>query len=137
MVSNSDDRKPICYQGADDAGHVLKKIIAKIAHRHIVGLGKILGKIAYFLDVPHRRIVRRNLQFAHPAWTREKVENVSRRVFQNLGISFLEFFQLATLSRKQVLGRVRVVGLENLQNALASGKGLILVSAKRLTTHSA
>jgi len=129
MASNSDDRKPIRHQGADDAGHISKKIIAKIAHRHIVGLGMILGKIAYFLDVPHRRIVRRNLQFAHPAWTREKVENISRRVFQNLGISFLEFFQLAFLSRKQVLGRTRVVGLENLQNAIASDKGLIIVSA--------
>jgi len=129
MVSNPDDRKPLRHQGADDAGHVSKNIIAKISHRHIVGLGKILGRVAYFLDVPHRRIVRRNLRFTHPGWTRGKVENISRRVFQNLGISFLESFQMASLSREQVLGRVRVVGLENLQNALKSKTGLILVSA--------
>ena len=129
MISNSDDRKPIRHQGADDPGHDSKSIISKISHRHIAGFGKILGRMAYLLDVPHRRIVRRNLQFAHPDWTREKVESISRRVFQNLGVSFLEFFQLATLSREQVLGRVRVEGLENLQNALKSKNGLIVVSA--------
>ncbi len=129
MVSNSNDRKPLCHPGADSDGHVSKSIIGKIAHRHIVGLGKILGRMAYFLDVPHRRIVRRNLQFAHPGWTRQKVENISRRVFQNIGISFLEFLQMASMSREQVLGRTRVVGLENLQNALKSDKGLIIVSA--------
>ncbi len=129
MVSNSNDRKPLRHPGADSDGHASKSIIGKIAHRHIVGLGKILGRAAYFLDVPHRRIVRRNLQFAHPGWTRQKVENISRRVFQNLGISFLEFLQMASMSREQVLGRTRVVGLENLQNALKSDKGLIIVSA--------
>lgn len=129
MASNPDDRKPSGFQRADDAGPVSKSIIGKISHRHIVGLGKILGRAAYFLDGPHRRIVRRNLQFTHPDWAREKIDNLARRVFQNLGISLLETFQLATLSREQVLGRVRVVGLENLQNALKSKSGLILVSA--------
>jgi len=129
MESNPDDSKPVRHQAADDAGHILKRIIGKLAHRHIIAFGKILGAAAYFLDVPHRRIVRRNLRFAYPDWSREKVEHISRRVFQNLGISFLEFFQVASLSREQVLDRVRVVGLENLQNALKSKTGLILVSA--------
>ena len=67
MVSNPDDRQPSGFQRADDVGHVSKRIIGRISHRHIV--------------------------------------------------------------REQVLGRVRVVGLENLQKALKSKTGLILVSA--------
>lgn len=129
MVSYPDDRKPIRHQGSADGGHVLKTIIGQIPHRHIVRLGRILGAGAYWLDVPHRRIVRRNLRFAYPEWPREKVETMSRRVFQNLGISFFESFQLASLSRQQLLDRVRVVGLENLHNGLKSKTGLILVSA--------
>jgi KDO2-lipid IV(A) lauroyltransferase len=73
--------------------------------------------------------VRRNLRFAYPDWSREQVDHISRRVFQNLGVSILEIFQTATLSREQVLARVRVVGEENLQNALKSKNGLIVVSA--------
>jgi KDO2-lipid IV(A) lauroyltransferase len=129
MVSNPDDNKPQRHQGTDDAGHFINSFIGTISHRHIVRLGKMLGGAAYLLDVPHRRIVRRNLRFAYPDWSREKVAHISRRVFQNLGISFFEIFQIATLSREQVLGRVRVVGRENLQNALGSKNGLIVVSA--------
>ena len=129
MESKPDDSKPLGQQATDDTGHILKNIIGKIPHRHIIALGKILGAAVYFLDVPHRRIVRRNLRFAYPDWSREQVGHISRRVFQNLGVSFFEIFQMATLSREQVLNRVRIVGEENLQNALKSQNGLIVVSA--------
>jgi KDO2-lipid IV(A) lauroyltransferase len=129
MASKQDDHKGQRHQGTDDAGHFIKSFIGKISHRRIVRFGKLLGRAAYFLDVPHRRIVRRNLRFAYPDWSREQVRHISRRVFQNLGVSFLEIFQMATLSREQVLGRVRVVGQENLKNALKSKNGLIVVSA--------
>ncbi len=129
MISNPGDRQPVRHQESDDADKVAGSIISRIPHRHIVGLGRILGRAAYLLDAPHRRIVRRNLQFAHPHWTREEVDTISRRVFQNLGVSFVEFIQTTTLSRNQLLGRLRVVGLENLQAALEDKKGVILVSA--------
>jgi KDO2-lipid IV(A) lauroyltransferase len=129
MLSNPGDRKPMRHQGTGDADQAAGSIVSKIPHRYIVGLGKVLGRAAYVLDAPHRRIVRRNLHFAHPHWTRKKVDTISRRVFQNLGISLVEFIQTTTLSRNQLLGRLRVVGLENLQAALENKKGLIIVSA--------
>jgi KDO2-lipid IV(A) lauroyltransferase len=97
--------------------------------RHIVALGRLMGRVAYGLDVPHRRIVRRNLKFTHPDWTVAKIETISRRVFENIGISLFEFLQLATVSRQQLLGRIRLVGRENLQAALQSPNGFIIVSA--------
>ena len=129
MLSNPGDRQRLRHQGTDDIHQVAGRIISKIPQRHIIGLGKILGLAAYLLDTPHRRIARRNLQFAHPHWTREKVNAISRAVFQNLGISFVEFIQTTTLTRNQLLGRLRVVGLEYLQAALENKKGVILVSA--------
>jgi KDO2-lipid IV(A) lauroyltransferase len=129
MTSNRGDHKPQRHREPDDAGHKLRGIIGRISHRRIARLGKILGDAAFLLDVPHRRIVRRNLRFAYPDWSREQVGHISRRVFQNLGISLLEIFQTAALSREQVLDRVRVVGEENLQHALKSKTGLVVVSA--------
>lgn len=129
MASNRGDHKSQRHRETDDAGHKLRSIIGRISHRHIARLGKILGGAAYLLDVPHRRIVRRNLRFAYPDWSREQVGHISRRVFQNLGISFIEILQTAALSREQVLHRVRVVGEENLKNALKSKNGLVVVSA--------
>ena len=102
--------------------------MAQIPRKHILKFGRLIGRLAYFLDVPHRRIVRRNLAFAYPDWTSQQIEKISRRIFQNLGITFLEILQLFTLSREDILEKIRVVGLENLQLALGSKKGLILVS---------
>jgi KDO2-lipid IV(A) lauroyltransferase len=129
MVSSPDHDHPVRQPGVDDSDHGSGSLWSKLSARHVVELGKILGSVAYFLDVPHRRIVRRNLKFTHPDWSPRKIENISRRVFQNLGISLFEFFQTASLSREQVLSRVQVSGMENLHNALKSQNGLIIVSA--------
>jgi KDO2-lipid IV(A) lauroyltransferase len=102
--------------------------MARIPRKHILRIGKWIGRLVYYLDVPHRRIVRRNLAFAYPDWSREQIKCISRRIFQNLGITFLESLQLIALSREDILKKVRVVGLENLQCALQSKKGLIVVS---------
>ena len=129
MASNPDDRSLAGTQASCDCSHEYNSFIAKISAKHIAGLGKLLGSFAYFIDVPHRRIVRRNLEFTHPDWSRQKIKEISRGVFQNFGITFLEFCQLATLSREAVLNRIRLVGTENLKAALDGKKGLIIVSA--------
>ena len=104
-------------------------IISKISSKHIVGLGKLIGSIAYCIDIPHRRIVRQNLEFVYPDWSKQKVRSVSRRVFQNLSTTLLEFCQLASISKETLLNRLQVVGTEYLEDALNSKKGLIIVSA--------
>lgn len=127
MVSNTENVNPmgpsggVCVDG-------LKRFMARAPRKHIFRIGKLIGRLAYYIDVPHRRIVRRNLTFAYPDWSREQVKSISRHIFQNLGITFLEIIQLTALSREDLLKKIRVVGLENLQRALRSKKGLILVS---------
>jgi len=101
-------------------------------NRHIkraMALGRIIGTLAYLLDVPHRRTVRRNLRLAFPDWSAEKIRRTSKRVFQHLGATFVEICQLATYSKADVMARVRVVGVEHWQRALDGNQGLILVSA--------
>ncbi len=43
----------------------IKTFIAQIPKIHLLFFGKILGNLLYYLAVPQRRIVRRNLQFSH------------------------------------------------------------------------
>ena len=72
--------------------------------------GGLIGTLAYVIDAPHRRIVRRNLQLAFPEWSREKNRQTAKRVFQNLGAAFVEICQLATYSKSDVveIGRAHV-----------------------------
>ena len=92
-------------------------------------LGRMLGTLAYLLDAPHRRIVRTNLRLAFPDWSRKKINRTAKRVFQNLGTTFVEICQLATYSKLDVVDRVRVVGAQRWQQALDKNQGLIIVSA--------
>ena len=113
---------------AGKMGENLNRFVAGIGRKHVLRIGKFLGRLAYVLDVPHRRIVRRNLAFAYPDWSHAEIKRISGRIFQNLGITFVEILQLFVLSRADILARIQVVGLEHLQRAQQSQKGLIIVS---------
>ncbi len=111
------------------AGGRLRALIAGIPPGKVAGLGRLLGRCVYGLDIPHRRIIRRNLEFACPHWSPEEVTRVCRAVFDNVCTTLLETSQLAAMSRQDLLERVEMVGAEHLTDAMAGNKGLIIVSA--------
>ena len=107
----------------------LKALAAGIPPRYIMRSGRLLGNLAYVLAVPYRRLIRRNLQFVHPEWTRRRINRYCRRNFQHYAITLLENLQSACLSAEDMRARFRVSGEEHLLRALAPGKGVIVVSA--------
>lgn len=113
---------PVCHAGS-------RTSIARIPHDYIAMAGKLLGMIAYVLDRRHRRIVKHNLQFIYPNWSRDRIREFSLRIFQHAGITALEICQLARFSREDILRKVRIRGEEHLLNAVNTSKGTILISA--------
>jgi len=103
--------------------------IASVPHKHIASMGRVLGMLMYGIDVRHRRIVRRNLKFVYPEWSLGRVKKISKRVFQNLGITILEICQMICFSRDDILDKVKIRGEEHLLNAMHNDKGAILISA--------
>lgn len=103
--------------------------MAAISARHIVNLGKLAGVLFYYADVPHRRIVRRNLQFVHPDWSLDQVKIFSKKIFQNLTVSVLEIIQMASLSCEEISNRIKIDGDGHIQRALELNRGLIMISA--------
>lgn len=116
-------KKPPIFRSA------LVSFIAGIPHRHIAHAGKWLGVLGYILDRRHQRIVKRNLKFIYPEWSWDRIQEVSKRVFQNMATTLLEICQMTCFSRDDILRRVRIRGKDNLLNAMKSPKGLILISA--------
>ena len=102
---------------------ILTALVANIPQKHIARVGRLLGMFVYIVDLRHRRIVRRNLQFTHPEWSRESIQRSSKRVFQNIGITFLEICQMTCFSREDVLRQLRIRGEENLLNAIRNPRG--------------
>lgn len=92
-------------------------------------VGKLLGTLAYVIDVRHRRIVRRNLTFAYPNWSKARGRMISRKVFQHIGVTFLEIFQMTFMDQDKILQKVDVRNGDYLETALNDKNGVILISA--------
>ncbi len=107
----------------------MKGFSAHIPRKHIIFCGKLLGVLLYFFDIPHKKLVKRNLQFCYPEWSRHQINELSKGVFKNAGISFLELVQSTFISREDLLGMFRVRGEEHFIDALRGDKGVIVISA--------
>jgi KDO2-lipid IV(A) lauroyltransferase len=105
---------------------MLKKWIASIPP---LPLGPILGRGLYVFDCYHRRIVRRNLEFAFPELERNQLGDLARRVFGNYGTTILEIMQLGSMTRQDIERRVRVHGGQYLREIASRQKGFIVISA--------
>jgi KDO2-lipid IV(A) lauroyltransferase len=92
-------------------------------------MGKLFGRFVYYFDVPHRRIARRNLQFAFPERPRNQIPDMSKRIFQHFGIAILEVLQMACSTCEEILKNVHIEGDEIVIEALTKQKGVIVISA--------
>jgi KDO2-lipid IV(A) lauroyltransferase len=106
----------------------MKDIIRKIPHRKVDTLGRILGLIFFMLDVRHRRIVRRNLKFAFPQWSWERVLAVTRQVYQNFGVTLLEILQSLCFTRSDIRMKVRMARPE-IFNGLQNADSVVMITA--------
>jgi len=61
--------------------------------------------------------------------TEEEVDKVARETFNNFGKYMLEFFGYSRVGSRFIEERVRMVGIENLDEARGHGKGVVVLSA--------
>jgi len=105
---------------------MLKQLVVQLPS---LPIGNALGRALYFLDIPHHRVVRRNLAFAYPEHSDSYRRGLARRVFQNYGINLVDLFKLSVMRPEDVAGRFRLYGIENFRQAFLQKRGLIAVSA--------
>jgi len=93
-------------------------------------LAAFLGDLWYRLDRRHREVVRRNLEFAYgPELTPRERERIARAVFANFLRFAWELAELLLLPLSLIKRRVVFLGVENMEAALARGKGVISIAA--------
>ena len=110
----------------------LTKMAALIGHLPVSGLeklGRSLGRVAYWLDIRHRRIVSQNIAFIYPEWDPRRRRWLAKRIFQHFGIVFLEILQAPFLPGNKLIERVHIEGQDILINVLDHPRGCLLYSA--------
>lgn len=104
-------------------------------------MGRAVGRLAYLLDLRHRRVGARNLRRVYPELTPRQVRARLRRVYDHLGKVMVEMVRVPRMltkagnPRQARNGGMRVNRLltlhnfEKVQQACRSGKGVIFVTA--------
>jgi len=93
-------------------------------------LGRILGTIAYYVAVPYRRLVLRNLGIAFEGEkSPAEIRRLAKEHFGLLGANLVSACKLATMSTEEIGARVSVENIVALQKASRTGRGIIAVIA--------
>jgi len=107
----------------------IMRCIVLLPYRWQTVIGTALGRLACRLARKRRRIASINLQLCFPSLSQAQQQQLLRQHFEALGMLIIEMGISWWASPKRLNKLVRIEGLENLHQALALGKGVILLIA--------
>ena len=107
----------------------LTRLLVLLPYPFIVKIGELLGHVLYRIPSSRSQIALKNIQLCFPNLSSEEQKNLLRQHFISLGIGFFEVGIARWKSTKKLKQIVQVQGLENLRDAVAKNKGVILFSA--------
>jgi KDO2-lipid IV(A) lauroyltransferase len=109
---------------------ILLSILGVLPRSLAIGLGRLLGRIAYLLPTRLRRTGLRNLNIAFPDLSVGEKERLLRGCFQSLGRLLGEVSQFPRLTRERLRQMIDYdqVGLTHLRAAEAEHRGVIFLT---------
>jgi KDO2-lipid IV(A) lauroyltransferase len=94
-----------------------------------IGLGRVMGFIAYWSARNLRRTGKRNLELAFPEKSEFERRQILRSCFASLGRQLGVFGQFSTAAPSSLLELIDLEGLEHLEKAKALGRGVVLFTS--------
>ena len=107
---------------------MLTALIAGMPLRLGYVLARMLTEVHFRLFPSRRHAALANLACVMPRSTRRERMRVARNMMTSYNCMLFEFFRLPHLTRGELLRSVEVVGRDNLEHAVARGRGVILCS---------
>jgi len=110
-------------------GLALLRLLAPLPYPVLHALGRLLGRILRVLPTGFVRTARRNLELCLPELPPREREALIGRHFESLGVALFETALAWWASDERIRRLAPVRGLEHVEAAIASGRGVILLSA--------
>ena len=107
---------------------VAAPIVARLPRRLLSLLGAACGILAYIFARSARRSVHRNLTIARPDWPERRRRTAAVQVFIHSAWSYIELLALSRTSADAIRASYTLSGWEHVEQALAAGKGVIMIS---------
>jgi KDO2-lipid IV(A) lauroyltransferase len=92
-------------------------------------LGRALGGLMYKLMKRRRQIAETNVRLCFPELDDTQRKTIVRKTFENNGITLFETAMAWWASRNRLKKMSKISGLQHIHEALAEGKGVILLTA--------
>ena len=99
-----------------------------LAHRLALGVGRILGRLAWSLSGRDRRRALEHLAFAFPDLPEEDRGRIARASFLAAGMNLAELLHLLKRRRKEILRHLEIEGWDNVAAAKASGRPILILT---------
>ncbi|HWQ08108.1 MAG TPA: hypothetical protein VN436_03335, partial [Holophaga sp.] len=93
-----------------------------------LGLGRLLGRLAYILDARHRKVVLENIRNSDLGLGEAEARELARTSFAHFGAMFMTSFHLLRMDKADLDRRVRITGLEHWDAARSGGRGFIVLT---------
>jgi len=124
------DRRSLSLKHRVELGLVerLRDIVLGMRRADAVRLGGTLGGMMHDVWKHRRLIARNNLSRAIPHLPSHECEHIARLSFVNLGRTLVEFILLPKTTPQLAMHLMRYDGYHHLEDALAQGKGSIVVT---------
>ena len=108
-------------------GLLVFRVVVMLPHTARTGVGEALGALTWHLARRRRQIVEVNLQLCFPEKSAEELAQLTKKTFKSGGISMIETGLAWLRGPDSILERVEFEGLDELREAHAKGKGVILM----------
>lgn len=105
------------------------RLICLLPHRLALGIGKGIGRLAHTATRSRRLVVRRNIELCFPDLSVKERDTLTKKHFAALGMSLIEMGLARWASDRRMLALTTLEGIEYLNAAVATGQGVILLSA--------
>ena len=103
-------------------------ILYLLGWRFIYFAGRLTGDIFYLLNSRKRKITEEELALLFSnKFDRRKIRDITRKSFENYYMRQIETIFFGALNKHRINKIMHVEGIENLDNALSKGKGVILL----------
>ncbi|MEW6170307.1 MAG: lysophospholipid acyltransferase family protein [Candidatus Omnitrophota bacterium] len=92
-------------------------------------LAKILSTAQYFFSRTDRNTVKNNLKAIFPDKSDKEITKITKQVFINFGKYLADFLRFSKMDEKIIKSKVKVEGLQYVDEVLSQGKGIIAITA--------
>ena len=105
------------------------KLVSYLPFSLQIKIGKLLGYMTFYLAKSRRHICEVNLKLCYPELRNEELQSLAKRTFISNGIGLIETAIVWHRDPNEFKSKLTVSGLENLKDAVADGRGVLLICA--------